>query len=477
MIRADLLREIGWGRSLTEDWELTLRLYERGYKGAFTPYAETPAECVSTFGRLVRQRMRWAEGHSYNVRRSFWRVLRSRAMTLSEKSEFVYFSAYYLQSVFFILGTLAWFISELVFRLHVPGWTATLGWSLLFSNLLALPLMNATGLLLEEAPRRDFGGVFGAVALSTLLVPFQAWASIKGLLESDEGPWFRTPKTGRVTDTIHHLRQLRELRRWLKGRHRDRPQTERSGWAAVNGTTRKPSWRGWAAVVCLAASIAALAALASRMPVAYANPDQLYLRNTTSSVNAADETLDVQGPLLASRLFQNGTAFTWLTSTSYPSGSVTAGTYTFKLDWATNSCGALGASACTITITWGYCNSGCTSLQAPAATFTFTLNGSSGSVGTTTQSVSGNAIALSGCPCNFYVKIANASSATATWTLAYNGNIVVCTNQCDDTNIQTPTLPVPETVLNLAGLALFAPAAGFVLARRPINARQRNADR
>src|SRR5579859_5050716 len=72
MIRAELLRELGWGRSLTEDWELTLRLYARGYKVVYTPYAETPAECVGTFGRLARQRMRWAEGHSYNVRRWFW---------------------------------------------------------------------------------------------------------------------------------------------------------------------------------------------------------------------------------------------------------------------------------------------------------------------------------------------------------------------------------------------------------------------
>src|SRR5487761_936566 len=49
MIRADLLREIGWGTSITEDWELTLKLYARGYKVAYTPWAETPAECVSTF--------------------------------------------------------------------------------------------------------------------------------------------------------------------------------------------------------------------------------------------------------------------------------------------------------------------------------------------------------------------------------------------------------------------------------------------
>src|SRR5439155_22070109 len=53
MIRADILRQAGWGTSLTEDWELTLKLYARGYKVAYTPWAETPAESVATFSRLA----------------------------------------------------------------------------------------------------------------------------------------------------------------------------------------------------------------------------------------------------------------------------------------------------------------------------------------------------------------------------------------------------------------------------------------
>src|SRR5207302_7998608 len=164
MIRADLLRQLGWGRSLTEDWELTLRLYELGYKVAFTPYAELPAECVATFGRLARQRLRWAEGHSFNVRRYFRSILRSRRLGWMEKLEFVYYSTYYLQAVFFVFGTLSWLLAELLFRVNVPEWTAVLGWSLLFSNVLSLPLMNVGGLLLEGAPSKDFGGVLGAVA-------------------------------------------------------------------------------------------------------------------------------------------------------------------------------------------------------------------------------------------------------------------------------------------------------------------------
>src|SRR5713226_161067 len=164
MIRAGLLKELGWGRSLTEDWELTLRLYAKGFKVVYTPYAETPAECASTFGRLARQRMRWAEGHSYNVRRSFGEIMRSPKVGLVEKLEFLFYTTYYLQAVLFTLGSTCWFVSEVLLQTHVPEWTAALGWSLLLTNLLSLPLMNVSGLLLEEAPIKDFAGVLGALA-------------------------------------------------------------------------------------------------------------------------------------------------------------------------------------------------------------------------------------------------------------------------------------------------------------------------
>jgi glycosyltransferase involved in cell wall biosynthesis len=132
MIRADLLREIGWGTSITEDWELTLKLYARGYKVVYTPWAETPAECVSTFSRLARQRMRWAEGHTHNVRKWFFPIMGSPYVTPLEKLEFLFDTTYYLQAGLFVLGTLSWLVSEVIFQTHVACWTATLGWALLF---------------------------------------------------------------------------------------------------------------------------------------------------------------------------------------------------------------------------------------------------------------------------------------------------------------------------------------------------------
>src|SRR3989344_6740373 len=69
MIRRDVLQTFGWGTSITEDFELTLKIYEAGYKVVYTPYVQAPSECVSTVKRLIRQRMRWAEGHSFNVKK------------------------------------------------------------------------------------------------------------------------------------------------------------------------------------------------------------------------------------------------------------------------------------------------------------------------------------------------------------------------------------------------------------------------
>lgn len=243
MIRKDVLDKVGWGRSITEDFELTLRLYEQGYKVVYTPYIQAPAEAASTIRRLIRQRMRWAEGHSYNMKLMFTRLLfgrweekaesssgiggiipqhvltssqekvwRPSPLTFAEKFELVYLAPYYLQAGFFIVGTLAWFISETVFQTRLPFWTEVLGWSLVLTNLFALPLMNMIGLFLENAEEKDYVGIFSFVVLSYVVAPFQAYAAIRGFLEKEEGPWFRTPKTGRITDTFAPNRFYRFVR-------------------------------------------------------------------------------------------------------------------------------------------------------------------------------------------------------------------------------------------------------------------------
>ena len=220
MVRADLLRQYGWSTSITEDWELTLRLYEDGYKVLYTPLVQAPAECPSTLGKLIRQRMRWAEGHTYNVKRHFTRVLRSSKLTIREKLEFLYFAPYYLQAVFLILGTFFWLTSDIVLGTRLPFWTAEVGWALVITNLLALPIMSLTGLFLEKRARRDFGGLLSQLLLIYALSPYQAYASLKGLIEPVEGSWVRTFKSGKLAGFPGKLEPRKVIKKVLPPKKR-----------------------------------------------------------------------------------------------------------------------------------------------------------------------------------------------------------------------------------------------------------------
>jgi cellulose synthase/poly-beta-1,6-N-acetylglucosamine synthase-like glycosyltransferase len=444
MIRAGLLKELGWGRSLTEDWELTLRLYAKGFKVVYTPYAETPAECVATFGRLARQRMRWAEGHSYNVNKWFLTILRSPHLTLMEKAEFVYYGMYYLQSALFMLGSAAWLVSELVLRVHIPEWSALLGWSLLFSNLLSLPLMNLGGLLLEGSPRKDYGGVLGAVVLSFLLVPFQAWASLKGLFERHEGPWFRTPKTGRITDRVEHLQPKKSLKRWLH------PRPARPALAMVrlsNGGGRRRAFR----IVCIAAPILVLTILgigaATAPSVLAANafylhdPLGAYTMDNLPSSNGTPAHFHMDIP---------GATQAWATTVAYTGQTIPAGSYTFTY-WVSGE----GNASVVAALTFGSSASASCAVIVPIAAWTATLVNGGGS----STSTSMPAVVL---PASSYLcwQITVISVSKGGLDLRYDGN-----NQ--QTSIATPSIVVPEHATPLIGLALLLPLAAGWLIRRP----------
>ena len=235
MVRADLLRQYGWSGSITEDWELTLRLYEDGYKVLYTPLVQAPAECPSTLGKLIRQRMRWAEGHTYNVKRHFFGVLRSPSIAIREKLEFLYFAPYYLQSVFLILGTSFWLASDVILGTKLPFWTAEVGWGLVITNLLALPLMSLAGLFLERRARRDFGGLLSQLLLIYALAPYQAYASLKGLFEPTEGSWIRTFKSGKLAGFPGKLDPRRVIKNVLPPKKRNPVQTTKVVMLAALG--------------------------------------------------------------------------------------------------------------------------------------------------------------------------------------------------------------------------------------------------
>jgi len=463
MIRADVLREVGWGTSITEDWELTLKLYARGYKVVYTPWAETPAECVSTFSRLARQRMRWAEGHTHNVRKSFMAIMRSPFVSPLEKLEFIYDSTYYLQAGLFLVGTISWVMSELVFHTHVPGWTALLGWSLLFSNVFALPLMNLGGLILEEAPATDFQGVWGALVLSFALVPFQAWAAFKGLISKREGPWFRTPKTGRVTDEVRHLRRLHLLRRWLMGSRAGRlewkspavPAAPSAAPSVARSTGRlRNRWVGWSVIVALIASLGAVAWLASRAPVVDAAGNPLYLHGSGTAPGCSASTMDQVVGSRAPACSSTGNVDVWAFS-NLPAQTAAAGVWSFTMYWT----GASPGDSSTVVVSAGVSvGASCAGFVAtiPNLGTTWTTTYGPAGVHTTspfTVSTSASQLALvippGGSLC---LRVDTSQGSGNNIGMRYDGAAGVA-----DTRVVPPSIVVPESLLGFAAIALLIP--------------------
>jgi cellulose synthase/poly-beta-1,6-N-acetylglucosamine synthase-like glycosyltransferase len=229
MIKADILKKYRWSTSLTEDWELTLRLYMNGCKVGYTPLIQAPAECPSTFLKLVRQRCRWAEGHTFNVKKYFWRVLKSPRLSGMEKFEFVsHYTLYYLQSPLFCIGIVFWFLSEWIRKGYplFPWWAPQLGWTLLLANLFSLPLMGLGGLFLERSVKKNAAGIFSLIVISIILAFPQAYSSLKGLLEGKEGTWIRTFKTGKITEPIISLKLRKVVRDIMPRKRREQISRE-----------------------------------------------------------------------------------------------------------------------------------------------------------------------------------------------------------------------------------------------------------
>jgi cellulose synthase/poly-beta-1,6-N-acetylglucosamine synthase-like glycosyltransferase len=98
----------GWDPNiLTEDTDLTFRIYLEGYKVRYLNEADSFEEAVENWHSYWKQRSRWAKGHMQCAFRHVWPVIKSKNMSLREKVDGVL-----LLNIYFIpiLAALAWII-------------------------------------------------------------------------------------------------------------------------------------------------------------------------------------------------------------------------------------------------------------------------------------------------------------------------------------------------------------------------------
>jgi cellulose synthase/poly-beta-1,6-N-acetylglucosamine synthase-like glycosyltransferase len=85
VIWTELVRSLdGWDEeALTEDSELSIRIYEKGYKIKFIPYAVTYEQEPQEWKVWLKQRMRWVRGNNYVISKFFKEIPKFRSKRLA----------------------------------------------------------------------------------------------------------------------------------------------------------------------------------------------------------------------------------------------------------------------------------------------------------------------------------------------------------------------------------------------------------
>lgn len=121
IIRKAVLEKCGgWdNRAITEDSELSMRIYQFGYQIKFVPLSVTWEQEPETLKVWIKQRTRWVRGNNYVMRKFLPSIFKSRFLL----TEFTYlFALYYLFLAATVISLLLFILSGVgIIALDVPG--------------------------------------------------------------------------------------------------------------------------------------------------------------------------------------------------------------------------------------------------------------------------------------------------------------------------------------------------------------------
>ena len=213
MVRRRVLDEVGgWAEwCITEDAELGLRIFEKGYAASYTPYSFGKGLMPDTFLDYKKQRFRWAYGSVL--------ILRHHMMTMFglEQTRLTRGQRYH-----FLAGWLPWFADgiNMLFNILALGWSwgmiffpdylspphiafASLPVSLFFFKSLKMFFLYRSRVTATR--RQSLAAGLAGLALSHTI----ARAMLTGFITRRIG-FFRTPKNARANAIVKALGDARE---------------------------------------------------------------------------------------------------------------------------------------------------------------------------------------------------------------------------------------------------------------------------
>jgi 1,2-diacylglycerol 3-beta-glucosyltransferase len=186
--RVDILRKMGWGEGLTEDYHLRFQLLLKGIKIIYEPAAIGYGQAPLTWARARAQRTRWLRGtHDTSqqyVKHLVIEGMKRRNLAMLDGALQASFPSY---STLSVLGLIVlaiqipvdYFIESIILWPQIEAWAAML--VVLFSY----PLV---GLALERAPVR----AYIAILMGPYFILWRTWLALISRFGRKQVTWIRT---------------------------------------------------------------------------------------------------------------------------------------------------------------------------------------------------------------------------------------------------------------------------------------------
>lgn len=198
-IRKDVLIEAGgWNeKNLTEDAELSIKIFEKGYKSVYLPNLKVKGELPFTFEAFMKQQMRW----TYGMTRTFIDNARSiwfgGHFSLSQKALMTYLTFGGIIFPFVVVMTIAGLLGMLTGIPHPITLGEALDTAKNFAVTSGFFAVAFIALKKENKLGMYKSSFFSTLTLGVLIAVFNAAALLRAIFNQPM-IWYRTPKFGSI---------------------------------------------------------------------------------------------------------------------------------------------------------------------------------------------------------------------------------------------------------------------------------------
>jgi len=189
---ADVLRRVGWGEGLADDYQIRQKYLLNGIKIAYEPAAMGFGEAALNWTQARAQRSRWIRG-VYDANRQFaWQLfvkgLKTRNLAMLDGAIQAYLPSYSVLTATAVFFLILHILGLKMFSLDISQWMIIV-WTALLGILFFYPIL---ALALEKAPAK----AYFVILTGPVFILWRLWLTLVSRFGKGKTIWVRTAHKG-----------------------------------------------------------------------------------------------------------------------------------------------------------------------------------------------------------------------------------------------------------------------------------------